>query len=186
MQTTTPCAASLFRVSAALALSGSTQLPGWEDSADRHWLSWPRTHGGPLDSSGSAPRWYHACLRQELCPSEVTVLVALLETLHPVYEPPAVEAPRSSARRNTEGGHLKTSWIKLVTDWNVPRLLYLSYRLIERLFRIDALRAQIAAGAFMRVFGSFIFATPAFLSPLVSGRPALPGTRLERSHALAQ
>lgn len=80
---------------------------------------------------------------------------------------------------------MATSWIKLVTDWNVPRLLYLSYRLIERLFGIDALRDQIAAGAFMRVFGSFTFATR--ISPTSHERsPSTARERLERSHALAQ
>jgi cytochrome c oxidase assembly factor CtaG len=41
------------------------------------------------------------------------------------------------------------------------RLLYPSYGLVERPFGIDALRDQIAAGAFMWVFGSLVFVVPA-------------------------
>ena len=41
------------------------------------------------------------------------------------------------------------------------RLLYPSYGVVERPFGIDALKDQIAAGAFMWVFGSLVFLVPA-------------------------
>jgi putative membrane protein len=41
------------------------------------------------------------------------------------------------------------------------RLLYPSYGIVERPFGIDALKDQIAAGAFMWVFGSLVFLVPA-------------------------
>jgi putative membrane protein len=41
------------------------------------------------------------------------------------------------------------------------RLLYPSYALVERPFGIDGLTDQIAAGAFMWVFGSLVFVVPA-------------------------
>ena len=53
------------------------------------------------------------------------------------------------------------------------RLLYPSYALIERPFGIDGLTDQIAAGAFMWVFGSLVFVVPATaltLSVLANGR----------------
>ena len=40
------------------------------------------------------------------------------------------------------------------------RLLYPSYALAERPFGIDALTDQVAAGAFMWVFGSLVFVIP--------------------------
>jgi putative membrane protein len=53
------------------------------------------------------------------------------------------------------------------------RLLYPSYALVERPFGIEALTDQIAAGAFMWVFGSVVFVVPAAvvtLRVLTNGR----------------
>jgi putative membrane protein len=69
------------------------------------------------------------------------------------------------------------------------RLLYPSYGLVERPFGIDALKDQIAAGAFMWVFGSLVFVVPAILLTvriLMGGQGASRKTGLERTHALAQ
>ena len=64
------------------------------------------------------------------------------------------------------------------------RLLYPSYGLVQRPFGIDAIKDQIAAGAFMWVFGSLVFLIPAiylttrFLanSRLVNEQTGLPHT----------
>jgi hypothetical protein len=60
---------------------------------------------------------------------------------------------------------------------------------VERPFGIDALRDQIAAGAFMWVFGSLVFLVPAiFLTVriLMSAIPVDRKTGLEKGRALAQ
>jgi cytochrome c oxidase assembly factor CtaG len=69
------------------------------------------------------------------------------------------------------------------------RLLYPSYGLVERPFGIDALRDQIAAGAFMWVFGSLVFLVPAIfliVRILMSATPVDRKTGLEKARALAQ
>jgi len=69
------------------------------------------------------------------------------------------------------------------------RLLYPSYAVVERPFGIDALKDQIAAGAFMWVFGSLVFLVPAiYLTTrfLTNGRLVNEKTGLERARALAQ
>jgi heme/copper-type cytochrome/quinol oxidase subunit 2 len=69
------------------------------------------------------------------------------------------------------------------------RLLYPSYGVVERPFGIDALKDQIAAGAFMWVFGSLVFLIPAiYLTTrfLANGRLVNEKTGLERARALAQ
>ena len=69
------------------------------------------------------------------------------------------------------------------------RLLYPSYGAVERPFGIDALTDQIAAGAFMWVFGSLVFLVPAiYLTTrlLSNGRLVNEKTGLERARALAQ
>jgi putative membrane protein len=69
------------------------------------------------------------------------------------------------------------------------RLLYPSYGVVERPFGIDALKDQIAAGAFMWVFGSFVFLVPAIywtIRFLTNGRLVSEKTGLERARALAQ
>jgi cytochrome c oxidase assembly factor CtaG len=69
------------------------------------------------------------------------------------------------------------------------RLLYPSYGAVERPFGIDALTDQIAAGAFMWVFGSLVFLAPTiYLTTrlLANGRLVNPNTILEKSRALAQ
>jgi cytochrome c oxidase assembly factor CtaG len=69
------------------------------------------------------------------------------------------------------------------------QLLYPSYGVVERPFGIDALKDQIAAGAFMWVFGSLVFLVPAiYLTArfLANGRLVSEKTELERTHALAQ
>jgi putative membrane protein len=69
------------------------------------------------------------------------------------------------------------------------RLFYPSYGVIERPFGIDALKDQIAAGAFMWVFGSLVFLVPAiYLTTrlLANGRLVSEKTGLERTRALAQ
>lgn len=68
------------------------------------------------------------------------------------------------------------------------RLLYPSYGVIERPFGIDALKDQIAAGAFMWVFGSLVFLVPAIylITRLLSnGRLLSEKTGLEKARALA-
>ena len=69
------------------------------------------------------------------------------------------------------------------------RLLYPSYGVVERPFEIDALTDQIAAGAFMWVFGSLVFLVPAiYLTTqfLANGRLVSKETGRERARALAQ
>jgi putative membrane protein len=69
------------------------------------------------------------------------------------------------------------------------RLLYPSYGVVERPFGIDALTDQVAAGAFMWVFGSLAFLVPAiYLTTrfLANGRLVSEKTGLERARALAQ
>ena len=69
------------------------------------------------------------------------------------------------------------------------RLLYPSYGVVERHFGIDALKDQIAAGAFMWVFGSLVFLVPAIyltIQFLTNGRLVNEKTGLERARALAQ
>lgn len=69
------------------------------------------------------------------------------------------------------------------------RLIYPSYALVERPFGINALTDQIAAGAFMWVFGSLVFVVPAMalvLRALSSGRLVRPGIQLEKTRALAR
>ena len=69
------------------------------------------------------------------------------------------------------------------------RLLYPSYGVAERPFGIDPLNDQIAAGAFMWVFGSLVFLAPAiYLTTrfLVNGRLVNTKTVLEKTRALAQ
>jgi putative membrane protein len=68
------------------------------------------------------------------------------------------------------------------------RLLYPSYGVIERPFGIDALKDQIAAGAFMWVFGSLVFLVPAIyliIRLLSNGRLLSEKTGLEKARALA-
>jgi putative membrane protein len=69
------------------------------------------------------------------------------------------------------------------------RLLYPSYALVDRPFGLDALKDQIAAGAFMWVFGSLVFLVPAIYltaRSLTNGRLIDEKTGLERSRAMAQ
>jgi putative membrane protein len=69
------------------------------------------------------------------------------------------------------------------------RLLYPSYGLVDRPFGIDALRDQIAAGAFMWVFGSLVFLVPAIfliVRILMSATPVDRRTGLQKARALAQ
>jgi putative membrane protein len=69
------------------------------------------------------------------------------------------------------------------------RLLYPSYALADRPFGIDALKDQIAAGAFMWVFGSVAFLIPAiYLTAqfLANGRLIDEKTGLERARAMGQ
>jgi cytochrome c oxidase assembly factor CtaG len=69
------------------------------------------------------------------------------------------------------------------------RLLYPSYAIENRPFGIDALRDQVAAGAFMWVFGSLVFVVPAIYLTvyILMGRRSIEkGTEPERLRALAQ
>ncbi len=69
------------------------------------------------------------------------------------------------------------------------RLLYPSYARVDRPFGLDALKDQIAAGAFMWVFGSLVFLIPAiYLTArfLTNGRLIDEKTGLERARAMAQ
>jgi putative membrane protein len=69
------------------------------------------------------------------------------------------------------------------------RLLYPSYAIADRPFGLDALKDQIAAGAFMWVFGSLVFLAPAiYLTArfLTNGRLMDEKTGLERARAMAQ
>jgi hypothetical protein len=68
-------------------------------------------------------------------------------------------------------------------------LLYPSYGVVERAFGLDALKDQIAAGAFMWVFGSLVFLVPAIYLTfqfLANGRLVNEKTGLGRARALAQ
>lgn len=69
------------------------------------------------------------------------------------------------------------------------RLLYPSYGAVERPFGIDALMDQIAAGAFMWVFGSLVYLVPAIyltLRFLTTNRLVDQRINLEKIRALAQ
>jgi putative membrane protein len=69
------------------------------------------------------------------------------------------------------------------------RLLYPSYGVVERPFGFDALKDQIAAGAFMWVFGSKVFLVSAvYLTSrfLANGQLLSEKTGMERARALAQ
>lgn len=69
------------------------------------------------------------------------------------------------------------------------RLLYPSYALVDRPFGLDALRDQIAAGAFMWVFGSVVFLIPAIYltARLLANRQLIDEkTGLEKARAMAQ
>jgi putative membrane protein len=69
------------------------------------------------------------------------------------------------------------------------RLIYPSYALVDRPFELDALKDQIAAGAFMWVFGSVVFFIPAiYLTArlLANSRLIDEKTGLERARAMAQ
>lgn len=69
------------------------------------------------------------------------------------------------------------------------RLLYPSYARVDRPFGLDALEDQVAAGAFMWVFGSVVFLIPAiYLTArfLSNGRLIDEKTGLEKAHAMAQ
>jgi cytochrome c oxidase assembly factor CtaG len=69
------------------------------------------------------------------------------------------------------------------------RLIYPSYALVDRPFGLDALKDQIAAGAFMWVFGSVVFLIPAiYLTArlLANGRLIDEKTGLETARAMAQ
>jgi cytochrome c oxidase assembly factor CtaG len=69
------------------------------------------------------------------------------------------------------------------------RLIYPSYAIVDRPFGLNALKDQIAAGAFMWVFGSLVFLVPAiYLTArfLANGRLIDVKTGLERARAMAQ
>jgi len=69
------------------------------------------------------------------------------------------------------------------------RLLYPSYALVDRPFGLDALKDQIAAGAFMWVFSSMVFLAPAIYltaHSLTNSRLIDEKTGLERARAMAQ
>jgi putative membrane protein len=69
------------------------------------------------------------------------------------------------------------------------RLLYPSYAIVNRPFGLDALKDQIAAGAFMWVFGSLVFLVPAiYLTArfLTNDRLIHEKTGLESARAMAQ
>jgi cytochrome c oxidase assembly factor CtaG len=69
------------------------------------------------------------------------------------------------------------------------RLLYPSYALVDRPFGFDALKDQVAAGAFMWVFGSIVFLIPAISLTarfLANGGLIDEKTGLERARAMAQ
>jgi cytochrome c oxidase assembly factor CtaG len=69
------------------------------------------------------------------------------------------------------------------------RLIYPSYALVDRPFGLNALQDQVAAGAFMWVFGSVVFLIPAiYLTAqfLANGRLMDEKTGLERARAMAQ
>ena len=69
------------------------------------------------------------------------------------------------------------------------RLFYPSYGEIERPFGINAVKDQIAAGAFMWIFGCLLFLVPAiYLTTrfLANDRLVNDKTGLEMARALAQ
>jgi putative membrane protein len=69
------------------------------------------------------------------------------------------------------------------------RLFYPSYALVDRPFGFDALKDQIAAGAFMWVCGSVVFLIPAIYltARLLTNGPLLDvRTEMERPRAMAQ
>jgi putative membrane protein len=69
------------------------------------------------------------------------------------------------------------------------RLLYPSYGIVDPPFGLDALNDQIAAGAFMWVFGSLVFLAPAIYFTarfLTNGRLIDEKTGLGRARAMAQ
>lgn len=68
------------------------------------------------------------------------------------------------------------------------RLIYPSYGIVRRPFGLDALKDQVAAGAFMWVFGSLVFLIPAICLTarlLANGRLIGEKTGLERARAMA-
>ena len=68
------------------------------------------------------------------------------------------------------------------------RLIYPSYAIVSRPFGLDALKDQVAAGAFMWVFGSLVFLIPAICLTarfLANGRLIDEKTGLERARAMA-
>jgi putative membrane protein len=69
------------------------------------------------------------------------------------------------------------------------RLLYASYALVDRPFGLDALQDQVAAGAFMWVFGSLVFLVLAVnltVRLLTNSRLIDEKTELEKARAMAQ
>jgi hypothetical protein len=69
------------------------------------------------------------------------------------------------------------------------RLIYPSYALVDRPFGFDALKDQVAAGAFMWVFGSIVFLIPAISLTarfLANSRLIDEKTGLERARAMVQ
>jgi putative membrane protein len=68
------------------------------------------------------------------------------------------------------------------------RLLYPSYGNIVRPFGLDALKDQVAAGAFMWVFGSVVFlvAVTAIVTHLSAGEPSVVAVRLTHAPALEE
>ena len=87
--------------------------------------------------------------------------------MHPVKQ------PWQSLLQDHEGVQLQTSWLSLITE---P-------------FGIDTLMDQISAGAFMWVFGSFVFLVPSiYLTARFLANDQLldEKTGLERTRALAR
>lgn len=69
------------------------------------------------------------------------------------------------------------------------RLIYPSYALVDRPFGLSAVKDQVAAGAFMWVFGSIAFLIPAISLTarfLANGRLMDEKTAMERPRAMAQ
>jgi cytochrome c oxidase assembly factor CtaG len=68
------------------------------------------------------------------------------------------------------------------------RLLYPSYGNIVRPFGLDALKDQVAAGAFMWVFGSVVFlvAVTGIVTHLSAGEPSVVAARLTHAPALEE
>jgi putative membrane protein len=68
------------------------------------------------------------------------------------------------------------------------RLIYPSYAIVNRPFGLDAVKDQVAAGAFMWVFGSLVLLVPAICLTarfLANGRLIDEKTGLERARAMA-